>query len=364
MGEDGFLAARFAGERARLRAVAYRMLGSSDEADGALREVSRRLGRTDVRGVENLSGWLTVVVGRVCLDRLRSRDAAAPESSRGERAWDERTFGPVDPEETAQQADTAVVALLAALESVSPDERLAFVMHDVFALPFDEVADVVGGTPTVARQLGSGTRRLLQRESAGRVGPAADRVRRRQVVEEFHAASRQRDFAALRSLLDPDAVLRTDTAADEGAGALGLVRGARAVAEAFAAHIRAHVSATVDGNVNVNVNAQDARVATAFVDGEPGLVCGPASRPTAAFAFTFARHSGRVTCVDVLADPDLDRLAERDVFVPGSRSVVAGEGGAGVDADRRVVDDDERGQVGAVAESFVEPGESGDSEVS
>ncbi|MEU8137772.1 sigma factor [Streptodolium elevatio] len=362
MGEDGFLAARFAGDRARLRAVAYRMLGSSDEADDALREVSRRLGRTDVRGVENLSGWLTVVVGRVCLDRLRSRDAAAPESSRGERAWDERTFGPVDPEETAQQADTVVVALLAALGSVSPDERLAFVMHDVFALPFDEVADVVGGTPTAARQLGSGTRRLLQGESAGRVGPAADRVRRRQVVEEFHAASRQRDFAALRSLLDPDAVLRTDTAADEGAGALGLVRGARAVAEAFAAHIRAHVSATVDGNVNVN--AQDARVATAFVDGEPGLVCGPVGWPTAAFAFTFSRDSGRVTCVDVLADPDPDRLAERDDFVPESRSVVAGEGGAGVDADRRVVDDNERGQVGAVAESFVEPGELDGSEVS
>lgn len=336
MGEDDFLAARFAAERARLRAVAYRMLGSSHEADDALREAWRRLSRTDVRSVDNLAGWLTMVVGRVCLDRLRSRaDLGTPEtaetseipetpgSSRGEGGWGERTFGLADPEETALHADAVGVALLAVLETVTPAERLAFVMHDVFALPFDEVADVAGGTPTAARQLASVTRRRLQGETgcaaadtnAVRVAsdaPAdptdatdtaaatdADRPRRRRIVEAFLTASRQRDFAALRSLLHPDAVLRVDTAADGESGALGLVRGAPAVADAFDAHTR------------------DAHLHVALVDGEPGLVWAPGGWPEAAFAFTIAHDRERVTGIDVLADPDhlsdLDADTDTDV---------------------------------------------------
>ncbi|WTX00001.1 RNA polymerase subunit sigma-70 [Streptomycetaceae bacterium NBC_01309] len=318
MGEDDFLAARFAAERARLRAVAYRMLGSSHEADDALREAWRRLSRTDVRSVDNLAGWLSIVVGRVCLDRLRSRpDLETPEtpetaetaetpevpgSPRGEGRWSERTFGLADPEETALHADAVGVALLAVLETVTPAERLAFVMHDVFALPFDEAAEVAGGTPTAARQLASATRRRLQGTSGCATADTntvriasdvptdaatdADRVRRRRVVEAFLAASRQRDFVALRSLLDPDAVLRADTAADGEPGALGLVRGAHAVADAFAAHTR------------------DAHLHVALVDGEPGLVWAPGGWPEAAFAFTIADDGERVTGIDVLADPD------------------------------------------------------------
>src|SRR5437870_5514180 len=228
MDSRDWLAERFEESRAHLRAVAYRMLGSGSEADDAVQEAWLRVSRSDPSDVENLGGWLTTIVARLCLDMLRSRTA------RREEPLDADVLGPVvgredstDPEREALLADAVGPALLVVLETLAPSERVAFVLHDMFDLPFDEIAPIVGRTPAAARQLASRARRRVQGAAAV---PDADLTRQRAVVDAFLAASRGGDFDALLAVLDPDVVLRADGTAVQ-AGASKEVRGAAAVAD-------------------------------------------------------------------------------------------------------------------------------------
>ena len=213
MDGDEWLAERFEANRTHLRAVAYRMLGSLSEADDAVQEAWLRLGRSDTSGVENLGGWLTTVVARVCLDMLRSRKARREEPL-GAHVPEPiaNREGGTDPEREAILADSVGLALLVVLDRLAPAERLAFVLHDMFAVPFDEIARIVGRTPTAARQLASRARRRVRGASTA---PATDLTRQRDVVDAFLAALRSGDFDALLAVLDPDVVVR----ADEGARA-------------------------------------------------------------------------------------------------------------------------------------------------
>jgi RNA polymerase sigma factor (sigma-70 family) len=274
--EREWLAERFETHRRRLRAVAYRMLGSVSEADDAVQEAWIRLSRTDTSDVENLAGWLTTVVARVCLDLLRSR------KSRREQPLTLQHEAGDDPEHEALLADSVGLALLVVLETLPPAERVAFVLHDMFDLPFDQIAPIVGRSPAAARQLASRGRRRVR--GSGSSVRESGRARRQEVVDAFLAASRGGDFAALIALLDPDVVLRADPAAMQ-IGASTEVRGAAAVAETFAGRARA---------------AQPARI-----DGEPGLVWSQGGRPRVVFAFTIT--DGKIVAIDLLADPD--RLA-------------------------------------------------------
>ncbi len=281
------LAERFEANRAHLRAVAYRMLGSVSEADDAVQEAWLRLSRSGDDGVENLGGWLTTVVARVSLDMLRTR------RSRREEPFGARVPEPivssadgVDPEQQALLADSVGLALLVVLETLAPAERLAFVLHDMFAVPFDEIAPIVDRSPTAARQLASRARRRVQ--GAAPV-PDADRARQREVVDAFVAASREGDFDALLAVLDPDVVLR----ADGGAARPSLsreVRGSEAVAGEALGFARL---------------ARFGR--PALVNGAPGLVVTPDDRPFAVMGFAIA--GGKIAEIDILADPErLERL--------------------------------------------------------
>jgi RNA polymerase sigma-70 factor (ECF subfamily) len=288
MDEGEWLAERFEENRAHLRAVAYRMLGSPGEADDAVQEAWLRLSRSDTSGVENLGGWLTTVVARVSLDMLRSR------KSRREETLDAHVHGPVaipadgtDPEQEALLADSVGLALLVVLDTLTPAERLAFVLHDMFAVPFDEIAAIVARSPAAARQLASRARRRVQ--GAATV-PDADLTRQRRVVDAFLAASRDGDFDALLALLDPDVVLRADGAAVQ-AGASREVHGAPAVAETFSGRARF---------------AQPA-----LVNGAAGAVWAPGGQPRVVFGFTIAR--GTIVEIDLVADPE--RLRELDLVV-------------------------------------------------
>jgi RNA polymerase sigma factor (sigma-70 family) len=285
MDDHDWLAEQFEQHRSHLRAVAYRMLGSSAEADDAVQEAWLRLSRTGTGGVGNLGGWLTTVVGRVSLDMLRSRrsrreDPLGPELP--EELHDARDG--TDPEREVLLADAVGPALLVVLETLAPAERLAFVLHDLFAVPFDEIAAILGRSPAAARQLASRARRRVQGAPAA---PGADPGRQRAVVDAFLAASRDGDFDALVALLDPDVVLRADPAAVR-TGAEAEVRGARAVAGTFSGR------------------ARFAR--PALVDGAAGAVWAPGGRPRVAFRFTIT--GGRITGIDLVADPEqLGRLA-------------------------------------------------------
>ncbi len=228
MNERDWLAERFEENRPRLRAVAYRMLGSTSEAEDAVQDAWLRLSRSDTGAIENLSGWLTTAVARTCLDMLRSR------RSRREEYLGTQVAEPIvgredgtDPERQALLADSIGLALLVILDTLTPAERLAFVLHDMFAVPFDEIAPIVGRSPTAARQLASPARRRVK--GAAATAPEADLARQRAVVDAFLAASRGGDLDALLALLDPDVVLRCDRAAVE-AGTTAEVRGAAAVA--------------------------------------------------------------------------------------------------------------------------------------
>src|SRR4051794_12565388 len=223
MDEREFLAQQFEGQRSRLRAVAYRMLGSLSEADDAVQETWLRLGRVDADELDNLGAWLTTVVARVSLSMLRSR------RSRREDPLDVRMPEPIvdradgtDPEHEALLADSVGLALLVVLETLSPAERLAFVLHDMFAVPFDEIAPIVDRSPEAARQLASRARRRIQGENKV---PDADLDTQREVVDAFIAAARGGDFEALLEVLDPDVVLRADRGA-VAIGASSIVRGA------------------------------------------------------------------------------------------------------------------------------------------
>ena len=238
--QNNFLAEKFEANRAHLRAVAYRMLGSTGEVDDAVQETWLRLSRSDTSSVENLGGWLTTVVARVCLDMLRSRKSRR-----------EEPMGPDVPEPVAtaeherdtELADSVGAALLVVLETLAPAERLAFVLHDMFAVPFEEIAPIVGRTPAAARQLASRARRRVQ---GAPPAPAADFNRQKKIVDAFLAASRGGDFEGLLAVLNPDVVFRADQAAQR-LGSLAEVRGAAAVAETFKGRAQAAKPALVDG---------------------------------------------------------------------------------------------------------------------
>jgi len=280
------LAEQFEQHRAHLRAVAYRMLGSTSEAEDAVQESWIRLGRTDVSGVENLRAWLTTVVARVSLDMLRTR------ASRREDPLDVHVPDPVitradgDPESNAMLADSVGLALLVVLETLEPAERLAFVLHDVFGMTFDEIAPIVDRSPAAARQLASRARRRVQRKAPN---ADADLHQQRRVVDAFLAAAREGDFERLVAVLDPDIVLRADGGAL--AGASRLVRGAQAVAAQAASFSKLGLSNQV-----------------VLVNGNVGVVSRrPDGRPFAVLGFTIG--SGKIVEIDILADPErLNRL--------------------------------------------------------
>ena len=288
MDEHDWLAERFEAHRSHLRAVAYRMLGSLSEADDAVQESWLNVSRSDTSGVDNLGGWLTTVVARVCLDMLRSR------KSRREEPLDPHVSEPivsradaaVDPEHEVVLADSVGLALLVVLETLAPAERVAFVMHDLFAVPFDEIAPIVGRSPAAARQLASRARRRLQ----GAATPDADLTRQRAVVDAFLAASRGGDFGALLALLDPNVVLRADGAVVR-TGASAEVRGATAVAETFSGRARA---------------AQ-----LALVNGAAGAVWAQGGRPRVVFGFSIVR--GKIVEIEMIADPE--RLGQLDIVL-------------------------------------------------
>lgn len=277
------LAERFEAHRGHLNSVAYRMLGSRTEADDAVQEAWIRLSRAGADEVDNLGGWLTTIVARVCLNMLQSR------KTRREEPFGARLTEPVsrtDPEHEAVVADSVGLALQVVLDTLAPAERLAFVLHDMFGVPFDEIAPIVGRTPAAARQLASRARRRVQ--GADAANPDADGAGKREIVGAFLAASRGGDFDALLTLLDPTIVLRADPAAVR-MGAEGEVRGAAAVAETFSGRARA------------------ARLA--LVDGAAGAVWATAGQPRV--AFTFAITDGRIAAIELLADPE--RLSALDV---------------------------------------------------
>lgn len=246
MDEKNFLAEKFEANRGHLRAVAYRMLGSTAEVDDAVQETWLRLGRTDTGAVENLGGWLTTVVARVCLDMLRAR------KSRREDPLGPEVPEPVasdEHEHDADMADSVGAALLVVLETLAPAERLAFVLHDMFAVPFEEIAPIVGRTPAAARQLASRARRRVQGTPPA---PDADFSRQKKIVDAFLAASRNGDFEGLLAVLDPDVVFRADRVAQR-LGSLAEIRGAAAVAETFKGRAQAAKPALVDGALAIAV---------------------------------------------------------------------------------------------------------------
>jgi RNA polymerase sigma factor (sigma-70 family) len=291
MDENEWLAKRFEEHRCHLRAVAYRMLGSLSEADDAVQEAWLRLSAADTSDVENLGGWLTTVVGRVCLNMLHSRTTRR-ENPLGPRLPDP-VISPergVDPEQEVLLADSVGLALLVVLEMLPPAERLAFVLHDMFAVPFDEIAPIVGRSPAAARQLASRARRRV-RGTAPR--PRGDPARQREVVDAFFAAARGGDFDALVAVLDPGVVLRSDGGAR---GRASVIRGPEDIARqalSFAAPARL--------------------VRPALVNGAPGVVVTVRDRPVSIMGFTVV--DGRIAAIDVLTDRD--RLSRLDPTVLG-----------------------------------------------
>ncbi|MEV0686280.1 sigma-70 family RNA polymerase sigma factor [Nocardia sp. NPDC050378] len=282
------LAEQFEDNRAHLRAVAYRMLGSLTEADDAVQEAWLRLARTDTAEVDNLGGWLTTVVGRVCLDMLRSR------KSRGEEPLDaDHLSDPVitsetaaDPEQEVVLADSVGLALLVVLESLRPAERLAFVLHDLFAMPYEQIAPIVDRTPQTVKKLASQARRRVQGATPG---PDPDVARRRRVVDAFLTAARGGDFDELLRLLDPEVVLRADAGA-----AMRVIRGAAAVAGQAETFRRMATLCTVY---------------PALVDGRCGLVTTVEGDPFSIIGFTVV--DDRIAAIDILSDRQ--RLAGLDL---------------------------------------------------
>jgi RNA polymerase sigma factor (sigma-70 family) len=278
MDEHDWLAERFEAYRPHLRAVAYRMLGSLAEADDAVQEAWLRLARSDSGGIQNLGGWLTTVVARVSLDLLRARGSRREEPL-GAHLPDPIVSGQdgTDPEQQALVADGVGLALLVVLDTLTPAERLAFVLHDTFAVPFEEIAPILGRSPAAARQLASRARRRVRGSAPV---PDADLTRQRQVVDAFLAAARGGDLDALVAVLDPDVVLRA-----EQAGGSREVRGAREVAEAA---------------LGFAWLATFAR--PALVNGAAGVVAAPRGRPFSVLGFTVV--CGTIVEIDILADPE------------------------------------------------------------
>ncbi|HEX4493474.1 MAG TPA: RNA polymerase sigma factor SigJ [Acidimicrobiia bacterium] len=287
MDEAEFLARRFEEHRTRLRSLAYRMLGSMSEADDAVQEAWLRVSRADADSIENLGGWLTTVTARVCLNLLRSR------STRREEPLDVHVPDPIvsderlDPEREALLADSVGLALLVVFDTLTPAERLAFVLHDMFAVPFDEIASIVDRTPEAARQLASRARRRVQGSAAL---PDVDLERQREVVDAFFRAAREGNFDTLVSLLDPDVVMRADAGAARPK-LTTVVHGAEAVA----------------GRALMFANPR-AVVRPVLVNGAAGMLVTLNDRPVSVIGFTVQRD--RIAAIDALADPE--RLQKLD----------------------------------------------------
>lgn len=289
------LALRFEEHRSHLRAVSYRMLGSLGEAEDAVQEAWLRLSRTDVSDVENLGGWLTTVVARLCLNGLRTRETRREDSlddrldrtdgvGRAPRMPDlvlARESGAVDPEQEVLIADSVGLALLVVLESLAPAERLAFVLHDMFSVPFDEIALMLDRTPAATRQLASRARRRVQGQAPA---PDPDPARQREAVSAFFAATRDGDFDALLSLLHPDVVLRSDG---------GVARAGQSVVL---------TGAPIVGSQAALYSALAPFVRPVLVNGAAGVLCVVGGRLMSVMAFTVTE--GRITAIDVLTDPD------------------------------------------------------------
>jgi len=291
MSDDDWLATQFEEHRPHLRAAAYRMLGSVSEADDAVQEAWLRLSRSDASAIENLGGWLTTVVARVCLNELRSRRREEPLGVHVPDPIVSREDG-VDPEHEALLADSVGLALLVVLETLGPAERLAFVLHDMFGVPFDEIAPIVDRSPAAARQLASRARRRVRGTPTE---PDASLPAQREVVDAFFAAARDGDFDALVAVLDPDVVLRSD-GGDARPGTTVEVHGAHAVAS------RAMLYAKLAPYVR-----------PALINGAAGVVVTPRGRPFSVMGFTVA--GGRIVAIDALADPE--RLAQLDLTLEG-----------------------------------------------
>ncbi len=287
MDEKELLGEKFEAHRAHLRRVAYRMLGSQAEADDAVQEAWLRLSRQDAGGIDNLGGWLTTVVARVCLDMLRSR------KTRSEEPIEDHVPEPManeDAEQEALLADSVGLALHVVLQTLAPAERVAFVLHDMFAVPFDDIAPIVGRSPTATRQLASRARRRVQGKPAI---PCEEITRQQEVVDAFLAASRNGDFEGLLAVLDPDVVMRADEAAVRLESSAEL-RGATAVAQAFKGRARSAHSALVNGAV--------------------GVVVAPRGQLLLVLKVTIA--NGKITAIEATADPE--RLAGFDLAILGA----------------------------------------------
>jgi RNA polymerase sigma-70 factor (ECF subfamily) len=282
--EDVELAREFERHRARLRAIAHRILGSQAEADDAVQETWLRLSRIDSATIENLGGWLTTVVSRVCLNVLRARDARHEDLV--DQIPDPVVAAVDDPQVEVEVADGVGIALLVVLETLSPSERVSFVLHDLFAVPFDEIAALLDRTPQAARQLASRARRRVR---GGTPRAGTDRGRRQEIVDAFLAAAREGDFGRLLVLLDPDVVRR----ADLGPGVVNIARGA----ERVAAQAR---------RFGRDMDLDQRR---ALVNGAPGIVTFRNGRPFSVMAFEIA--DDRIVAIDILADRE--RLAALDL---------------------------------------------------
>ena len=296
MTERDWMAERFEEHREYLRGVAYRVLGSASDADDAVQDAWLRVSRADTADVVNLRAWLTTIVARTSLNMLRSRNARRQDVGNDEfiRLVSDPT---ADSEHEAVLADSVGLALLVVLERLAPAERLAFVLHDMFDLPFEEIASIVGRTPTAARQLASRARRRVRGGSGNASGEAGLR-RRREVVEAYLSASRQGNFTALLALLDPDAVLRVEDPRESPAKRLE-VHGAQALIERGRDFSRA---------------ARFCRVA--LLDGAPGLVMAPRGRLARAIAFSFSGE--KITGIEVISDPE--RLRRMEFSLPADES--------------------------------------------
>ncbi len=279
MDEQKWLVEQFETHRTHLRAVAFRMLGSLSEADDAVQESWLHLNRSDTSEIENMGGWLTTVVARVCLDMLRSRNSRR-EDPLGEDVSEAslNNKAAIDPEQEAILAESVGLAMLVVLDTLNPAERLAFVLHDIFAVPFGEIAPIVGRSPTATRQLASRARRRVQGATTAQT---PDHIRQREVVAAFLAASRDGQFDSLLAVLDPDIVLRADHAA-VSLGAPSEVRGADAVVKQFSGRARAAKLALVNGAV--------------------GAVWSPGGKPRVVFGFTVLQ--GKISEIELFADPE------------------------------------------------------------
>jgi RNA polymerase sigma factor (sigma-70 family) len=286
MDENQWLADRFEEHRSHLRAVAYRMLGSLSDADDAVQDTWLRMSRAGAGEVENLRGWLTTIVSRVCLNMLRSRNRRREESLPVHVPDPVISAGAqLQPEEEALLADSVGLALQVVLDTLTPAERLAFVLHDMFQLPFEEIAPMVGRTPAAARQLASRARRRVNGSEVP--APDPDLARQRHVVDAFFAAARGGDFDALVAVLDPDVLLRIDAGAAQPAASMA-VRGAAAVGRQALTGLAAALRV--------------AHLRPALVNGAAGVVVTVRGRPVAVIGFTIA--NGKIAEIDAIADPE------------------------------------------------------------